>query len=282
MLHSPGPIIVNLGSLINSNLELPLRWYGLLTGLGFIVALLVISKLSENKLSEPQKQSLQDLLFWCFIGGIIGARLWFVMLSFSYFTKNPLEVFSIWQGGQSIQGGFVGGLISAFIFQKYKSLSSADGKLPLAQIFDWAAIAMPIGQAIGRWGNFFNIEAFGKPTALPWGLYVPPELRPAAFSQEEAFHPTFAYECIYLLAVSACLWFLYRNNSFKKGTLFCLYLILYSCGRFFLEFLRLDSLLVGQIPAAQITCLATIIVALGFSFWLKGSSQEANPLKPKC
>ncbi len=270
MLYSSGPIILDLGELLNLKVSLPLRWYGLLTGLGFLGALFLIQQLVKDKISEIQKQNLFDLLFYCFIGGIIGARLWFAILNFKYFAQNPAEVFFIWQGGQSIQGGFMGGFLAGYLFYKLNSAKL----LPFWETADLIAVALPFAQAIGRWGNFFNIEAFGKPTNLPWALYVPPALRPEKYFGDTGFHPTFAYESLYLILVTVFLIWLFQKKNLPNGFIFFLYLILYSFGRFFLEFLRLDSLFIGIFPAAQVICIITIIIGLiGLANCLKSKTK---------
>lgn len=269
MIHSPGPIILDVGSLLGLQQSFPLRWYGLLTGLGFVAAAFLIFSQIKDKATELQKQNLFDLLFWCFIGGIIGARTWFVILSWQYFSHNPLEVFFIWQGGQSIQGAFVGGLLSGVIFYELKKKEAPENLLPKGEVADLIALALPLGQAIGRWGNFFNMEAFGKPSNLPWSLYVPPTLRPEKYLGSQAFHPTFAYESIYLLITTVILFALRKRLKLAPGVLLCIYFVLYSVGRFFLEFLRLDSLLIGPFAAAQVICVITALIAIFISFKLK-------------
>ncbi len=263
MLHSPGPVFVDFGQIFNLGISLPLRWYGLLTGLGFLTAIFLLLYKTRNELTEEQRQNLLDLLFWCFLGGIIGARLWFVLLNLDYFSKSPVESLYIWQGGQSIQGGFLGGILTAIIFHRFIPSNNKDKYVSLSRTFDLSALVLPIGQAIGRWGNFFNTEAFGKPTDLPWGLYVPPNSRPLQYSLEQYFHPTFAYESLFLLTLAALLWFLDSKKKLPSGSVFWVYLILYSLGRFFLEFLRTDSLYIGSFPAAQVICVTTIILSAG-------------------
>ena len=120
MIRSPGPVIVDLGKLLGLEGSFPLRWYGLLTGLGFMVAVWLIFAQLKDKTNDEQKQNLFDLLFWCFLSGIIGARLWFVLLSWQYFSANPIEALFIWHGGQSIQGGFLGGLVGGLLFYCFK------------------------------------------------------------------------------------------------------------------------------------------------------------------
>jgi phosphatidylglycerol---prolipoprotein diacylglyceryl transferase len=266
MIYSPGPVLIDIGHLFGWQKSLPIRWYGLTTGLGFLIGIFLILFQLKNKVNTEQKQNLLDLLFWGFLGGVIGARLWFVILNFNYFSQNLTEILAIWQGGQSIQGGLIGGFLSGCFY--YKINSNKSGFLPLGQIIDLAGMALPFAQAIGRFGNFFNTEAFGKPTNLPWALYVPEANRPIQYIAAEGFHPTFFYEAIYLILIGFYLKAMYERKTTYSGNLFCLYLILYSIGRFFLEFMRLDSLKIGFFPAAQVLCLVFILIASFFYFYL--------------
>ncbi|MDX1921131.1 MAG: prolipoprotein diacylglyceryl transferase [Candidatus Caenarcaniphilales bacterium] len=272
MLHSPGPILVDLGKLFGAGYSLPIRWYGLLTGLGFLVSAIYVNFLIAKRANEEQKQNLIDVLFWCFFGGIVGARLWFVALSWDYFAAQPIKIFHIWEGGQSIQGGFVGGILSGLFFYWLKKADSKpESYLNRLFVCDLFGLALPLAQAIGRWGNFFNTEAFGKPTNLPWGQFVPPHLRPEQYLGSSSFHPTFLYESIYLLFVAGFLYFLFRRRDsglikLNNGTILCIYFMLYSLGRFFLESMRTDSLYISIFPAAQVVCVLTFGLALLFAF----------------
>ena len=272
MIYSPGSVLIDIGHLFGLSKSLPIRWYGITTGLGFLGAIWLILFQLKGKANTEQKQNLLDLLFWSFLGGVIGARLWFVILNFTYFSQNPIEILAIWQGGQSIQGGLIGGFLSGYFFHKLNSTKS--DFLPLGQIADLIAISLPFAQAIGRFGNFFNTEAFGKPTNLPWALYVPEANRPIQYILADGFHPTFFYEAIYLIFIGFYLKSLYDKKTTYSGNLFCLYLILYSVGRFFLEFMRLDSLKIGFFPAAQVLCLVFIIVSSFFYFHLSKRVSE--------
>jgi phosphatidylglycerol:prolipoprotein diacylglycerol transferase len=225
----------------------------------------IILQCLKNSSTEEQKNNLVDLLFWIFIGGIAGARLWFVILSWAHFQNNPLEAFYIWHGGQSIQGGFVGGALAGWLFYSWQKAQKKDLLNP-GKIFDLVAVALPVGQAVGRWGNYFNIEAFGQPSDLPWALFVPPELRPTQYLGSQSFHPTFAYESLFLLAASGLIFYLQKNLKLREGSYFCVYIALYSVGRFFLEYLRMDSLMLGPLPAAQMICLFMFVFSLGFLF----------------
>ncbi|HEY9886692.1 MAG TPA: prolipoprotein diacylglyceryl transferase [Vampirovibrionales bacterium] len=265
MFKSPGPVIYDFSDLLP--FDFALRWYGTLIGLGFFVACSIVFLLVKKESNETQRNNLLDLLFFCFFGGIIGARLWFVVLNATYFLSNPLESVQIWHGGQSIQGGFLGAIVAGLLFY---SIKKADGKpnefLNRYKVCDLLAVALPFGQAIGRWGNFFNNEAFGLPTKLPWALFIPEQSRPFQYIGFTTFHPTFLYEFIYLLACGLLMLFLYKREVVKPGVLLCLYFILYSLGRFAIEFIRIDSLMIGPFAAAHVICFATIAAASFFAY----------------
>lgn len=267
MIHAPNSVLLDFALW---GKQITIHWYGVLYCLAFLVGYAIGSYLvsryylSQLNYTKQQKEEILSSIFdWAlisFIGGIIGARLWFVVLQWDYFAVNPLEIPQIWLGGQSIQGGIIGGVLTAYIYYLFNRAKL----IPFRQMLDYAAITLPVSQAIGRFGNFFNIEAFGQPTNLPWALYVPAHLRPANYLEYSGFHPTFFYEAIFLFITAFLL--LYFYNKFLKerlvpGSLFIIYLIFYSIGRFFLEYLRLDSLLIIGIPAAQVICLITIIIS---------------------
>jgi phosphatidylglycerol:prolipoprotein diacylglycerol transferase len=240
-------------------MSLPVRWYGLLTLAGFLAGAGVVVRSYGKGLSASARATLMDGLIWAFLGGIVGARLWFVLLQWDYFAHNPYDILAIWQGGQSIQGGIVSGLVIGWLFHRRHRQELP----PLSQGLDAAAMGLPLGQAIGRWGNFFNVEAFGGPTDLPWGLFVPLHLRPSQHMDHSFFHPTFAYESLFLLLLAMILWHFYRRHrGHLGGRLLCAYLIAYSVGRFGLEYLRSDSLQLGPLPAAQIVCIIITILSL--------------------
>lgn len=261
MLHSPGRVLLDLGDLFGWGVSLPVRYYGLCIGVAFLVVLWGLVSLLSKHFSQSNRNLLYDWAIWTFVGGVLGARLWFVLLNFEYyFLEHPLEIFAIWEGGQSIQGGFVGGVLFSYVYYVRNKLS-----MPISWLYaaDVTAIMLPIGQAIGRLGNFFNTEGFGLPTSMPWGLYVPYAERPAGYLSEQSFHPVFFYEGILLLVVSLVLFYLWAYyKRLSVGVLFCAYLIAYSVIRFFLESIRLDSLYIGIFPAAQVICIITVIICL--------------------
>lgn len=259
IFQSPGAEIVQLG-------PLTIRWYGLLIALGFYVALSYATWLIKKR-GHTQYQSQEDLQNFAFallIGGIIGARAWFVALDWSYFSENLIEAPQIWLGGISIQGGLAGAIITALLFY------NKDIKKTLFYLSSLAS-AMPLAQAIGRWGNFFNEEAFGEVCDLPWKLYIS--------HTHQYHHPTFLYESILNLIIFAILYFyntkLYKNEKKHDLRLVGLYIFLYSFIRFFLEAIRTDSLLIAGYPAAQIIAIAGMTLGLFLAFINKFKTDQS-------
>jgi phosphatidylglycerol---prolipoprotein diacylglyceryl transferase len=244
--QSPGTEIFTIG-------PVTLRWYGVLIATGFYLALNYASSLIQNRSHSKYKsiEDFQNFAFFALFGGIIGARLWFVILDWDYFSQNLIEAPQIWLGGISIQGGLIGGVITAFL------MCIKDLKKLLFYLSALAS-AIPLAQAIGRWGNFFNEEAFGKVCDLPWKLFI---------SHTGKFHhPTFLYESILNLGIFVILFF-YNKYFYQNGTkhdlrLIGLYFFFYSFIRFFLESIRTDSLLIGGYPAAQALAITGILIGL--------------------
>jgi len=185
-----------------------------------------------------------------------------------------------WGGGSGTQGGalpihgglIVGPLVGAWLAAKWK--------LPVLRGFDVAAPSLAIGQAIGRWGNFFNEEAFGAPTNLPWKLYISPEHRPPGFARFDYFHPTFLYESLWDLGIFIVLiaWLRPRLRQ-QPGALFFSYIGLYSVGRFIIEAVRLDSFWIGPFRVAQLASLLGVAIAIAGLAWTKSRGASTAPLE---
>jgi phosphatidylglycerol:prolipoprotein diacylglycerol transferase len=181
-------------------------------------------------------------------------------MDFDYFAQHKSEIFAVWHGGMSIHGGIIGGILSGLIISKLN-------KIPFLKYADIFSYGLIIGQAIGRFGNYFNCEAFGKPCYIPYlKLYIPEQYRPYGYEQFSYFHPTFLYESIWNIIVFFLLFFVIRKlvqiKNLKEGTIFFSYLILYSTGRFFIEWCRLDSIKnIYGLHIAQVVSIATIIIA---------------------
>ncbi|MCH2227678.1 MAG: prolipoprotein diacylglyceryl transferase [Candidatus Caenarcaniphilales bacterium] len=243
LLVSPGPIALDLGFF-------QVRWYGLMTACACMAAFYFSEKVLKERSSDFNFEEFSNFVLVAIVTGLIGARTWFVLLNIDYFLENPVESFQIWLGGQSIQGAIVGAALGTWLYYKVFQQNKYSGTytLQLACI----AIVTPMGQAIGRWGNFFNEEAFGSVTAMPLGLYIS--------HTGQYHHPTFFYEMLWNLLVFALLKKFHMKLSNKQ----CIgaYVALYSLGRLLIEPIRTDSLYIGSIKAATLISILGIVSGL--------------------
>ena len=249
-IKSPGDTFLNLGFLT-------IRWYGLLISISVIIGIFLSKKLAKSRNIDPQY--ISDILPSLIISSIIGARTYYVIFEWrQYFGNNFLTSFdifnnaiqipsflAIWEGGIAIHGGLIGGFLSILFFCKSKNIH-------LKTFIDILIPSIILGQSIGRWGNFFNNEAFGIPTDLPWKLFIPIQNRPIEFINSQFFHPTFIYESLWNFLIFIILIIIFnkqsKNNFVRPGFISCLYLIGYSFGRFWIEGLRIDPLCIGALP----------------------------------
>ena len=206
--------------------------YGLLIGLGILVGGWVAAK---------KEKSIYDALVWVVAGGIIGARFYHVMSEWQFYRLYPGEIVALWHGGLGIYRAIAGWLVGLWLYCLKHNQS-------FRKLLDAVALGLPLGQAIGRLGNYFNQELYGRPTALPWGIYIQAE--------DNYFHPLFLYEALWCLLG----WIIIKRIK-KPGKIMAIYLGWYGLGRFFLEFLRLDSWMVGGVNVAQ--AVSAILVAVG-------------------
>jgi phosphatidylglycerol:prolipoprotein diacylglycerol transferase len=247
ILRSPGAIAIQFG-------PLTLRWYGLLMAGAMAIGLWLAQRDARRRGLDAER--LLKAAELALLGGLVGARLYYVLFNLDYYVQIPTKIFAVWEGGLAIHGGVLGGII---VGGGYAWLR----RLPVLTYLDIAAPSLALGQAIGRWGNFFNEEAFGGPTSLPWKLYISPSQRPIEYAQAEFFHPTFLYESLWDLSVFCVLvWVLRRRVEHAPGALFLGYLGLYSLGRFFTEALRTDALMLGPIRIAQVVSTLGVLAAL--------------------
>ena len=230
-------------------------YYGVILALA-IVAGSFLSDFYAQKFFGLKKETIIDLSPYLIIFGILGARAYYCLLNYDFYLRFPTEILAIRHGGISIHGALIGGLIGLIIYAKRHKLS-------ISKLCDSVVMGLPMAQAIGRWGNFFNSEAFGLPTNLPWKLYIAPQYRPIPFTENEYFHPTFLYESILDLCIFGILLYIAKRNLNKKsGNLTLIYLILYSIARIGVETLRLDSVRdVLGIPVAIFVSTSIIILA---------------------
>lgn len=234
-------------------------WYGILIGLGMVIALYI--DMYESDRVGIGKDAVIDLAFFIIPLGIIGARIYYVLFSWDLYANNPITAFDIRGGGLAIHGGILAGILTGYVFSKVK-------KIPFFKFADVVILGVPIAQAIGRWGNFINQEAHGGPTDLPWGIMV----------DGVKVHPTFLYESIWNLIVFTIL-LKTRKNKKYEGQIIVEYMVLYSLGRFLIEGLRTDSLMFGAIRMAQFISLLGIVVGVILHFVLSKKSNKNNSLE---
>ncbi len=218
-------------------------WYGIFISLGVVIG--TILALREAKRLGIEEDTVIDLLLYAIPIALIGARIYYVIFSWDYYGKNLKEIFNFRGGGLAIHGAIIAASIVAIIFARIR-------KVDFWQIADICAPGLILGQAIGRWGNYVNQEAYGIPTDLPWGIIV----------DGVRVHPTFLYESIWNFMVFLFLLWYRRNRSKVSGEIFLLYLMLYSVIRFFVEGLRTDSLMLGSIRVAQLVSVIGVLASL--------------------
>jgi phosphatidylglycerol:prolipoprotein diacylglycerol transferase len=233
----------------------PIYYYGIILMTGVIASAFLASW--EAKRKEMDTEFLWDSLIWVVIGGIIGARLWHIItpppsmveqgITFQYYITHPLDAINIRLGGLGIAGAVIGGLITFFVYARRKGQD-------FTKWIDVAAPTLPLGQAIGRWGNFINQELYGAPSDLPWAIYIDPQHRLSEFSDLAYYHPIFLYEAIWNLAsVFFLLWISKRYaEKLIPGDVFLLYLITYPTIRILLDFIRLDASEIAGFNANQV------------------------------
>lgn len=242
------------------------KWYGVIIAVGFILALAYTLKRSE-KFGFSQ-DSFIDILFVAVPVGIICARLYYVIFNFELFRGDPLKVIRVWEGGLAIYGGVIGGMLSAIIVAKIKKIN------PLA-VADLGALGFLIGQAVGRWGNFINREAYGSVTTS----FLRMEIYDAAAGMRISVHPCFLYESVWNLAGFVLLHFLSRRRRYD-GQILLGYLAWYGLGRFFIEGLRTDSLYFFStgIRVSQMLAILSMLAAILIMVYIRFLRKKELPV----
>jgi prolipoprotein diacylglyceryl transferase len=258
----------------SSNSIGPFRAYGLMIGLGVLAAIEIASRRWKARGGDPN--DMWTVAVWAVPAGLIGARLYHVLTDWrTYFGAGgrPIEALFIWQGGLGIPGGIIAGTaVGAYIGHR-KGMRLPPG-------LDCAAVAFPVAQAIGRLGNYFNQEVFGRPTDLPWGLEIDVAHRPARYIDQATFHPTFLYEGLWNLALAGVLVLIDRRKAIRPGNLFVLYVGGYALGRLWVEALRADA--ASQIFGVRIntwmsslTIVGAAVVLAGRGLWRRPGDSDA-------
>ena len=241
-----------------------IRFYGIILMLGAVAGGWLATIEVKRRGKDPEM--VWDLLVYLIIGGVIGARLWHIFtpppssieqgFTTAFYLTHPLDAIAIWKGGLGIPGTVLGGLVALYIYTRNNK------GIGFLEWTDIAAPSLALGQAIGRWGNFFNQELYGAPTNLPWKIYIDPAHRLAGFESVSYYHPLFAYESLLNLANMLLLLWVLRQyvGRLKRGDVFNVYLIVYPLIRFSLDFLRLDASRVMSININQ-TLMAVVGIA---------------------
>ncbi|HEA6562185.1 prolipoprotein diacylglyceryl transferase [Staphylococcus aureus] len=241
------PVAFNLG-------PLSIRWYGIIIAVGILLGYFVAQRALVK--AGLHKDTLVDIIFYSALFGFIAARIYFVIFQWPYYVENPSEIIKIWHGGIAIHGGLIGGFIAGVIVCKVKNLNPF-------QIGDIVAPSIILAQGIGRWGNFMNHEAHGGPVSRAFleKLHLPNFIIENMYINGQYYHPTFLYESIWDVAGFIIL--VNIRKHLKLGETFFLYLTWYSIGRFFIEGLRTDSLmLTSNIRVAQLVSILLILISI--------------------
>lgn len=249
-MTSPGPVAFTI-------FGVEIRWYGLLIASAFLIAIVICYKRAPRH--GIQSEHVLDLAIWMIPFSILGARIYYVVFEWDLYRENPWSILNLRNGGLAIHGGLIAGLLVAyFVCRHYK--------IRFIEMADLVFPSVALAQAIGRWGNFFNSEAHGGPTDLPWGILV----------NGQRVHPTFLYESIWCLALFFFLIWMDKRRKFP-GQIALLYGMLYSLERGFVEQLRTDSLMIGPFRQAQVLSACVFVVCLILYIVLLRRSRKALP-----
>ncbi|MGN7395172.1 prolipoprotein diacylglyceryl transferase [Peribacillus frigoritolerans] len=243
------PIAIDLG-------PIQVHWYGLIIGFGVLLGLIIALRESERRGLE--KEIFTDLILFAVPIAIISARIYYVIFQWEYYSQNPGDIIKIWNGGIAIHGALIGSVLTAIVFAKVKKVS-------FWKLVDIAAPSLLLGQAIGRWGNFMNQEAHGGEVTrsfLENNMHLPEFIINQMYINGTYYHPTFLYESIWNILGVIILLSL-RKVNLRRGELFLTYVIWYSIGRYFIEGLRTDSLMLTEsLRIAQVISIVLVVVAI--------------------
>lgn len=268
MPSPPDPVAISIAGI-------DIRWYAIFMLAGVVAGISLTRFLAGRVGLDPDW--VIDAAPWVVLFSILGARSYYVFLRADYFVTRPWEAINIRTGGLSFHGALLAGTFG-FAILCWRA------RQPFLRWTDAAIPGVALAQAIGRWGNWANQEAFGTPTTAPWGLWIDPDHRPAAFAHIERFHPTFLYESVFNLANAIVLAWLAlrisRSRWLRHGDIIALYLINYGLARFLIERIRTDSLYLGPLPAAY--WLSWVLIASGVALFIfqRRTTGSGGGLKP--
>ncbi|TVX81922.1 prolipoprotein diacylglyceryl transferase [Peribacillus simplex] len=242
------PIAIDLG-------PIQVHWYGLIIGFGVLLGLIIALRESERR--GLDKEIFTDMILFAVPIAIISARIYYVIFQWEYYSQNPGDIIKIWNGGIAIHGALIGSVLTAIVFAKVKKVS-------FWKLADIAAPSLLLGQAIGRWGNFMNQEAHGGEITRSFleNMHLPEFIINQMYINGAYYHPTFLYESIWNI-VGVIILLSLRKVNLRRGELFLTYVLWYSIGRFYIEGLRTDSLMLTEsLRIAQVISIVLVAVAI--------------------
>jgi len=251
MFQSPGNVFIEI-------FNFPIYYYSICLALAILSGCWVSCQFTKKYYPYLDADAFFDTLLYIVGFAIVFSRIYYVVVDWGYYSNHLSEIFMVWKGGLTIHGAILGGAIGGFV------RTLMDKRLDFLSYADVTPWGILVGQIIGRWGNFFNSEAFGLPTDLPWKLYIAPQFRPEGYENFAYFHPTFLYESIWNIFVFLILFFVFRKlmKNIRGGVLF-VYLIFYSVGRILIESIRTDTIaFVHGIPVPTLVSAFTILIAI--------------------
>ncbi|MEH7352803.1 prolipoprotein diacylglyceryl transferase [Neobacillus drentensis] len=261
------PIAFSLG-------PIEVHWYGIIIGSGLALALFLAIREGDRR--GLPKDTFADLMLWAIPIAIISARIYYVIFEWDYYVNHPADIPKIWNGGIAIHGALIGSVITTIIFAKKRGLS-------FWKIADIAAPSIILGQAIGRWGNFMNQEAHGGEVTRSFleNLHLPDFIINQMYINGTYYHPTFLYESIWDL-IGFFLLILLRRVNLRRGEMFLSYVIWYSVGRFYVEGLRTDSLMLGSLRMAQTISVVLIVVSVAIILYRRTKQNNKERYLDQC
>jgi prolipoprotein diacylglyceryl transferase len=259
-IPSPSQGVFHLG-------PLPLHLYGLTLAIGVVTATYVAEHRWKRMGHDPKE--ISQIAVWVVIAGVIGARVYHVITDYQLYTHDPLKALQIWSGGLGIWGAVAGGAIAVVILARKHHLDTL-------QLCDAIAPGVVLAQAIGRWGNYFNQELFGRPSTLPWALEISKTHRPPQYQNFATFQPTFLYESLWCLLVFGVLLWAEKLPSHRKGQTFALYIALYTAGRFVFENMRSDPAhIIAGLRINAWVSIVLFVIGVAWFVWL--ARRPADP-----
>lgn len=249
-IPSPSSGILSIG-------PLRLTAYGLMIAFGIVAAVWLAGRRLE-RIGAGTRDDMSSIAVWGVVGGVVGARLYHVATDWTRFSDDLGRIPLIWKGGLGIPGGLIGGVAVGYFAAKRRGV-------PFPELLTAVAPAIPLAQSIGRWGNWWNQELFGRATDLPWALQISDDKLPAGYPPGTTFHPTFLYESLWNLALCVALLQIERRWSLRPGRLFACYLVGYFTGRVWIEGLRIDPAhVIGPLRLNQWVSIAVVVAAVGY------------------